>query len=96
MALFDDKRGEMTSISKKVTAVLQQLAVNQISHGDLKANNILLVAAKPYLLDLDAMSEYKGKKAFKRHFNNDIERFMRNWRDNPVASELFSCLITSE
>ncbi len=66
---------------------------SQISHGDLKAQNLLIDAAgKVILIDLDAMQEHTSYRRFQRAFNKDKKRFIRNWQDMNIK-ETFTSLI---
>lgn len=62
-----------------IGALLRQLVAAHISHGDLKATNILWCDGKPYLIDLDAMRQHAGETAFRRAWEKDSARFLRNW-----------------
>lgn len=66
-----------------------------ISHGDLKANNLLLTEAGIALIDLDAMTFHSDQKHFMKYFSKDMERFMRNWVPNKRAYAQFEKLIAS-
>ncbi len=61
---------------------------SRMSHGDLKANNILMTDQGLTLIDLDAMTFHKQAGSFKRAFNRDVKRFMKNWSvDSKVYSQ---------
>ena len=66
-----------------------------ISHGDLKANNILLTEGGISLIDLDAMKLCPGHKSFAKYFSKDMERFLCNWSANQGVREQFEKLIAS-
>jgi len=50
-----------------------------IHHGDCKANNFLLKDGVPWVIDLDAMREFRCRRNFLRHYKADRARFLRNW-----------------
>ncbi len=60
-----------------------------IRHGDLKATNFIICGDRPYLMDLDAMRQYKLGSLFKPFRQRDRTRFMRNWDDHPSLRTLF-------
>ena len=62
-----------------IGALLRQLVAARISHGDLKATNLLWCNDKPQLIDLDAMRQHAGDAAFRRAWERDSARFLRNW-----------------
>jgi len=82
---MDEKR----DMAANIATLFAQLEAQRISHGDLKANNILIADAKPLLIDLDAMQQHGDEAAFRKSWKCDLERFMRNWKDLPEIEQLF-------
>jgi tRNA A-37 threonylcarbamoyl transferase component Bud32 len=74
----------------KVAGLFKQLQSNKISHGDMKARNIIIHAGRPVLIDLDAMQEYRSEATFRRAMNKDINRFFANWQEQPTVSQMFT------
>jgi len=56
-----------------------QLAAARISHGDLKATNLLWADGRITLVDLDAMRQHGGAASFTRAWRKDRERLLHNW-----------------
>ncbi len=56
-----------------------------ISHGDLKATNLLWHEGRVWLIDLDAMKQHRSDKAFSQAWRRDRARLLRNW---PASSLL--------
>jgi len=69
----------------QLEALLKQLAVAQISHGDFKATNFLISSGRLSLVDLDGMQAHRSISAFKQGFHRDLQRLQRNWRDFPMV-----------
>lgn len=69
--------------------LFQQLAAARISHGDLKATNLLWHEGKIWLVDLDAMRQHDDPAAFARAWRKDRARLLRNW---PADSALHAAL----
>ncbi len=66
---------------------------SQISHGDLKAQNLLVDdEGIVILIDLDSMKEHRNYRDFQRAFKKDKKRFIRNWQDMNIK-ETFTSLI---
>lgn len=65
--------------AKKIQALFELLKSSQISHGDLKAQNILCADKGPMFIDLDGMKSKQGKKMFLRQYTKDIQRFHISW-----------------
>jgi len=77
---------------EKIGHLFRQLGAQLISHGDLKASNILIVDQQPVLIDLDAMQQHANKRSFRKAWEGDLQRFMQNWDDAPELKELFNGL----
>jgi len=61
----------------------------QISHGDLKATNLLIKKkGKIQLIDLDVMQEHTSYKSFQDAFDKDKERFIKNWLGSRIKEEI--------
>lgn len=73
--------------------LLQNLLSSQISHGDLKATNFLIGSDGPVIIDLDAMRQLKDPAQFEKAFNRDLDRFMKNWEDQPELASRFEGLL---
>jgi tRNA A-37 threonylcarbamoyl transferase component Bud32 len=57
----------------------------RISHGDLKATNLLWHAGEIWLIDLDACTQHRSETAYRQAWGRDRARLLRNW---PEASVL--------
>lgn len=78
-------------ICQAIIKLLHTLQTQRISHGDLKATNLLLTPSGPALLDLDA-SHYHRPYSLSWHHRQrrDCQRFLRNWQQHPELLEFFS------
>lgn len=66
-----------------------QMIEARISHGDLKAKNLLWHDGGPCLIDLDAMCQHQSAAGFRRAWKKDRVRFLRNWpADSPLQRAL--------
>ncbi len=74
--------------------MLSMLKSSMLSHGDMKATNIIIHDNKPFLLDLDSMVARTSKNRFVRAWSKDMKRFMQNWQDLPETTQLFKQLKT--
>ena len=81
------------SVAQEMIQVIENLAKLKMTHGDLKATNILISKQKPVLIDLDGMREHKTKLGLKYALQQDVERFMRNWAALPSIAKMFELLI---
>ena len=89
ISCLDHFKGDVPSAEIKKTlceiiAILCKLRRERISHGDLKASNILLSKRGPVLIDLDSMRQHKTESTYQPAARKDLNRFLRNWQENPV------------
>jgi len=78
---------------KQINSIFLVLKKCRVSHGDLKASNLLIDnEGKVLIIDLDAMQEHKSFKSFQKAHNKDKKRFLRNWDDAKINS-IFTKLI---
>jgi len=61
----------------------------KITHGDMKATNLLWHEGRIVVIDLDAMVRHDRHAAFARDWRRDRARFLRNW---PAHSALYRWL----
>lgn len=54
----------------------------KISHGDLKATNLLWHAGKVWLIDLDATTQHRSEAAYRDAWRRDRMRLLRNWPED--------------
>ena len=80
----------------EIVGILCKLRDKHISHGDLKATNILLSDHGPVLIDLDAMRQHKTETTYRLAARKDINRFLRNWQDNPVLLATAQQLLSAQ
>ncbi|HSW68940.1 MAG TPA: lipopolysaccharide kinase InaA family protein [Gammaproteobacteria bacterium] len=80
-------------IASRVVTLIKNLAKMKLSHGDLKATNILIENDQPVLLDLDGMKEHKSQSKANRVCKKEMKRFLKNWKKQPEVKELFEKLI---
>ncbi len=77
------------NMAVQIAEMLNDLQRQEISHGDLKATNILIADGKAMLIDLDAMRRHKCDFTFKKAWARDIQRFLENWKEDQYLFDLF-------
>ncbi len=75
-----------------ITQLFTALRATRISHGDLKANNLLIDNDHLAIIDLDAMRFHRWECTFRRAQRRDMERFMRNWTGNSAIAKQFAAI----
>ena len=78
----------LTNCADQLVHLLKRLQKLRLSHGDLKASNLLWHCGRLYLLDLDSMRKHRRQTAFQRSFGKDIRRLLENWRHDAVFTAL--------
>lgn len=71
--------------AKAISKLFQSMHALRISHGDLKATNLLWHDGQVFVIDLDATVQHRSPTAYARAWRRDRERLLRNW---PVSSVL--------
>lgn len=85
VALGDATWSQRKAIIGRLHALLTELVHLRLSHGDLKATNLMFDPDQPLmLLDLDAMRRHRRRRAFSRAFARDLRRLRANWAEDPA------------
>jgi tRNA A-37 threonylcarbamoyl transferase component Bud32 len=66
-------------LEQQVVTFFRMLSRERLSHGDMKANNLLLVNHRLSVIDLDSIRQHRYAWRWRRAFRRDLERFLRNW-----------------
>ncbi|MFW5431477.1 MAG: lipopolysaccharide kinase InaA family protein [Methylophilaceae bacterium] len=75
---------------KQTVQLFYRMFLLKISHGDMKATNIKVLAdGKPSLIDLDSMQQHKVNSFAQKAHVRDIKRFMQNWKGQPSLYNAF-------
>jgi len=72
-------RGAPAKVKEAVRRLFAGLAAAHISHGDLKASNFLCGGEELVVLDLDAMRQHDSEASWRKAWQKDRARFLRNW-----------------
>lgn len=74
--------GAPAAESTALTTLFHQLKHERLTHGDLKATNLLWENGRLLLIDLDAMRQHQRGATFAKAWRKDRARFLRNWRSD--------------
>ena len=66
-------------VARAIVSLFSTLYALRISHGDLKATNLLFHDGKVVVIDLDAVRQHRSEGAYARAWQRDRERLLRNW-----------------
>jgi tRNA A-37 threonylcarbamoyl transferase component Bud32 len=78
-----------TSLAQSIEVFFSVLCRLRITHGDLKATNLLWHEGQLWAIDLDAMSQHRSKVTFQSAWRRDRARLLRNW---PAGTPLHNWL----
>ena len=71
-----------------MATLFRQLAAARITHGDLKATNLLWYAGRIVLVDLDATRQHDSPATFAKAWRKDRERLLRNWPESSALRQI--------
>ncbi len=74
----------------KVADIFSILCDTAMSHGDMKATNILVNNGSLVLIDLDAARKHGSGRLHSRAISRDRRRFLKNWSTSPELQQRFS------
>lgn len=80
-----DDAAAIDGIAAEVATLLRRLHALCITHGDMKATNIIVHDGMLYLIDLDAMRRHRSIRRFRRAWRRDMQRFLANWSSQPAV-----------
>jgi tRNA A-37 threonylcarbamoyl transferase component Bud32 len=86
---LDPEREPAPAAANALRSLFGGLFKARISHGDLKASNLLWTGREIQLIDLDAMTQHRSAAAHRRAWARDRARLLRNW---PAGSRLYRWL----
>ncbi|KAB2920692.1 MAG: hypothetical protein F9K30_15950 [Dechloromonas sp.] len=76
---LDPAQEPLPAIGQALLRLFSTLHRLKISHGDLKATNLLWHAGRIVLIDLDALVQHRSERSFRRAWQRDRARLLRNW-----------------
>lgn len=77
---------DKSDVANKVLDMLKTMHSLGITHGDLKASNVIITELCPSLIDLDSMRQHSNKLLLNRARKKDLHRFLKNWENTPLAT----------
>lgn len=86
----DISRDKKSQLANKIKIMFSKLNELNISHGDMKASNIIINNNEPCLMDLDSMRKHRLHYILQKRQLKDRARFLRNWKNDKDAMALFS------
>ncbi|TNE84066.1 MAG: hypothetical protein EP334_00115, partial [Gammaproteobacteria bacterium] len=67
-------------LDREICSLFERMWQGAISHGDMKATNLIVCDQSLFVIDLDALAHHRGRSRFLKHYRRDLQRFMDNWQ----------------
>lgn len=78
-----------SKMARRVAELLKNLTQLEITHGDLKAANILVDSQqRPVLIDLDGAREHFSLNGLRQSWKTEVKRFLKNFDNLPSVKTL--------
>ena len=90
---YQHEDAHFEKIAMRVLALIKNITLMGLSHGDLKASNILIANEQPVLIDLDGMKKYRTQRKADAVYFKELKRFLKNWDSQPDIKHLFEKLL---
>ncbi len=82
-------------LHQAIVGLFSKLREYRLSHGDMKATNIIVQKAGWMVIDLDAAKQHKKTQSWYKAANKDWRRLLRNWPETSATHQAISTLHTS-
>ena len=82
-------KSQQIKVASAVGEAFEIMRENKLTHGDLKASNLIWMNDKLYFIDLDAATYHGTSLSWRITQNSQKTRFMKNWDGLPAVKHLF-------
>lgn len=83
---------QLQAVLSSLQSAFKIMQKNKLSHGDMKASNLLWVGGQLVFIDLDAAQQHTNQYSWAFAHKKDKKRFLKNWQDSPKLLSLFAQL----
>lgn len=84
-----DKR-QQSAVVSAIESAFSKMCAAKLTHGDMKASNLLWVDGALFFVDLDAAQQHRSTVSWRSKHAKDKKRFLKNWLNMPELLQLFS------
>ena len=86
---------DQQSVLTQMKDAFKKMRAAKLTHGDMKATNIMWVDGELFFIDLDAARKHRFMSTWRRSHVKDVKRFIKNWKGQPQLLALFNELYDS-
>lgn len=83
---------QQSEVIDAIHNAFQIMRTHRLSHGDMKASNLLWINGELVFIDLDAARKHGSALLWQRAHRRDKKRFLKNWRDHEQLQARFADL----
>lgn len=86
------QKSDQLKVMEACKEAMKLMRKHKITHGDMKASNLLWVNDRLFFIDLDGARQHRSTLSWARSNKRDRKRFLKNWQEIPELEALFSWL----
>lgn len=91
-ALPKMETAEQLQVVEAVKQAFETMDETKLTHGDMKATNLIWHQGKLFFIDLDAAQKHRNRVTWNASHAKDRKRFRKNWLGHPDLLALFAKL----
>ncbi len=77
-------------VAEAIEDAFEKMKAARLTHGDLKASNLMWSNGKLYFIDLDAAQQHRNPVTWLKGHSKDRKRFLKNWQGDSQLLSIFS------
>ncbi|MBL4674259.1 MAG: phosphotransferase [Arenicella sp.] len=82
-------RAQQLKVADAVNDAFEKLKAARLTHGDLKASNLMWSDDRLFFIDLDAAQQHRNPVTWLKGHNKDRKRFLKNWQGDSQLLAIF-------
>jgi len=80
---------QQQSVVSQIKSAFEKMHQAKLTHGDMKASNLIWSDGKLFFIDLDAARQHTNLWSWRKSHAKDRKRFLKNWQGSPQLLALF-------
>jgi tRNA A-37 threonylcarbamoyl transferase component Bud32 len=81
---------QQLKVAEAINDAFEKLKAARLTHGDLKASNLMWSNDRLYFIDLDAAQQHRNSVTWLKGHNKDRKRFLKNWQGDSRLLAIFN------